>query len=139
MFFWMSLHAQERVLPKETLNQNQRKTKIENFFCNSLLLPPQSTRLFRLLNTGGRLTTEGIDTVFENVYNFLRLCHLLLQSSFSPPRRIGSETSKKVYWVRNVREDYSKKFTARGSSMFIFQWLFCFGLNCKQFGALRKF
>jgi hypothetical protein len=50
--------------------------------------------------------TEGIDTVFENVYNFLRLCHLLLQSSFSPPRKIGSETSKKVYWVRNVREDY---------------------------------
>jgi hypothetical protein len=55
---------------------------------------------------GGRLTFERIDTVFENVYNFLRLCHLLLQSSFSPPRRIGSETSKKVYWVRNVREDY---------------------------------
>ncbi len=69
----------------------------------------QSTRLFRLLNTGGRLTTEGIDTVFENVYNFLRLCHLLLQSSFSPPRKIGSETSKKVYWVRNVREDYRTK------------------------------
>ncbi len=43
---------------------------------------------------GGRLTTEGIDTISENVYNFLRLCHLLLQSSFSPPGRIGSETSK---------------------------------------------
>jgi hypothetical protein len=58
--------------------------------------------------------TEGIDTVFENVYNFLRLCHQLFQSSFSPPRRIGSETSKKVYWVRNVREDYSRDFLRLG-------------------------
>ncbi len=54
-----------------------------------------SIRLFRQQIVRGRRTTEGIDTVFENVYNFLRLCHLLLQSSSSPPRRIGSETSKK--------------------------------------------
>jgi hypothetical protein len=26
----------------------------------------------------------------------------------NPPERIGSETSKKVYWVRNVRVDYIK-------------------------------
>jgi hypothetical protein len=41
--------------------------------------------------------TEGIDIVFENVYNFLRLCHVLLQTSFNPPRKVGSETSKK--WI----------------------------------------
>ncbi len=55
----------------------------------------QTIRLFRQQIVRGRETTEGIDTVFENIYNFLGLCHLFLPSSFSPPRRIGSETSKK--------------------------------------------
>ncbi len=39
----------------------------------------QSTRLFRLLNTRGRLTTEGIDTVFENVYTRIKKITIILQ------------------------------------------------------------
>jgi hypothetical protein len=39
--------------------------------------------------------TEGTDTVFENVYNFLRLCHLLFQSSFSPQEESGQKRQKK--------------------------------------------
>ncbi len=89
--------------------------------------PPQSNRLFRILNTGGRFSTEGIGTGFEDLKIFLMFNIYFYKPVSIPPKESGQNRDEKrnlrfpcIQWKREQNFVYVPT-VYKGNANFVFR------------------